>query len=243
MPRIGVITAVVAADSHYLPSLVDSLLAQTLADWQLILAEDGPTESARSWADVDPRIVWLNSASRNGPAAARNLAAARLESDVWRNLDADDWLADGGVLERTVEVFASEPVAYAVGPVVDVADDVSIPFTDAIEPGPIAPGVLYRGWLDRGHRGLVHPTSLAMRTDVFHRYGGYPALPSSEDTAFLLQVSQREPGWYLDRPVTYYRKRLDSITASAAHTDTAATAARIAFIRTACEAVTGPRRP
>lgn len=235
MSRIGVITAVTAADSRYLVTLVDSLLAQTLTDWQLILAEDGPTESARRWADVDPRIVWLNSATRAGPATARNLAATRLDAGLWRNLDADDWLADDGVLERTVEVFTDESIAYAVGPVVDAADDVRVPFADLLEPGPIQPGVLYRGWLDRGHRGLAHPTSLAMRTDVFRRFGGYPELPSSEDTALLLLVSQHETGWYLDRPVTFYRKRPDSMTASPRHTDPAETAARIAFIRNLCD--------
>jgi glycosyltransferase involved in cell wall biosynthesis len=235
--RIGVITAVAAADSRFLPTLVDSLRAQTLTDWQLVIAEDGPTESARSWADVDPRISWLNSDLRTGPAEARNRAVARLDADLLRNLDADDWLADAGVLERTVEVFTHESVAYAVGPVVDVLDDARVPFADLLPAGPIEPGVLYRGWLARGHRGLAHPTSLAMRTDVFRRYNGYPPLPSSEDTALLLQVSQHEPGWYLDRPVTFYRRRPDSITASAWHNDAAATAARVALIRALCDPV------
>lgn len=241
MPRIGVITPVVATDSHYLATLVDSLLAQTLGDWQLIISEDGPTESARGWAETDPRIVWLNSAARNGPAAARNLAATRLEADVWRNLDADDWLADDGVLERTFGAFARECIAYVVGPVVDVLDGVETPFADPFAPGPIEPGVLYRGWLDNAHRGLVHPTSLAMRTDVFRRYGGYPAMRSSEDTALLLLVSQHERGWYLDRPVTFYRKRLGSITTTAGHTDPVETASRLAFIRHVCE--TDPALP
>lgn len=237
MPRIGVITAIGPGDSDYLPGLVDSLRGQAMADWQLILAEDGPTRSAAQWAETDPRIDWINSATRNGPAATRNLASTRLRSAVWRNLDADDWLADDGVLERTLDVFARVDITYCVGPVVDVAEDGRrTTFHSSIPHGLVAPGLLYGAWLAGGQLGAVHPTSLALRTDVFRRYGGYPALPSSEDTALLLRVSQHERGWFLDRPVTLHRVRAGSVTASDGHTDAAGTARRHAFVRSVCGA-------
>ncbi|MEO6886585.1 MAG: glycosyltransferase family 2 protein [Jatrophihabitantaceae bacterium] len=236
MPLISVVTAVGPDDEKYLPTLVDSLKMQRLDDWELVISADGPTTAGRAYAQDDQRITWLNSATQNGPAAARNLALPTVRSPIFRNLDADDWLAGPDVLERTLAAFDHPNIDFVVGPTIDVlADGTERTFEGALRPGRIESGVLYQGWLANNHIGLVHPTTMAVRTSTLWTYGGYPALPSSEDTALLLRISQRTSGWLLDRPVTKHRQRAGSITSTTWHRDEFRSGRRTAFIRRICE--------
>jgi glycosyltransferase involved in cell wall biosynthesis len=81
----------------WLGTAIDSVLAQTLADWELIVWDDGSTDEtvalARGYAD--PRIR-VGVAERNaGLGAARNAAIALARGEWVAFLDQDDlWTAD-----------------------------------------------------------------------------------------------------------------------------------------------------
>jgi glycosyltransferase involved in cell wall biosynthesis len=70
-----------------------SVLAQTVAGWEVIVADDGSADgtAARVAAFDDPRIALVRAPSNRGPAAARNLALERATGDAIAFLDADDW--------------------------------------------------------------------------------------------------------------------------------------------------------
>jgi glycosyltransferase involved in cell wall biosynthesis len=72
---------------------LESVLAQTVADWEVVVADDGSADdtAARVAALADPRIVLVRAARNGGPAAARNLAIARATGAAIAFLDADDW--------------------------------------------------------------------------------------------------------------------------------------------------------
>jgi peptidoglycan/xylan/chitin deacetylase (PgdA/CDA1 family)/SAM-dependent methyltransferase len=72
-----------------------SLQAQTFADWEAVLVDDGSTDGtarlARTLADDDPRIRVLTGTG-SGVGAARNLGLAEARHDRVLFLDADDLL-------------------------------------------------------------------------------------------------------------------------------------------------------
>jgi len=74
---------------------VASVLAQTRADWELVVVDDGSTDEtpdiAERCAAGDPRITVLRR-RHAGPAAARNAGAAAGSAPLLVRLDADDAL-------------------------------------------------------------------------------------------------------------------------------------------------------
>jgi len=238
---ISVITAALAADIQFADRLRDSVLQQTGADWEWVVQEDGPTTAWEALAS-DPRVKVGNHPTAIGPAAARNLAIARTSGDIVRNVDADDELT-GGVLAYTASVFRDHPeVDYLVGPIVDVLDDgAERQFAEVLDPGAISPGTLYQQWLQRAYFGAVHPTAMAARKSVIVKYGGYSALPVSEDTALLLALSQQTTGWFADRPLARHRKRAGSITSRSESMDGRAKELRHRFIQDRCHLLVGSK--
>lgn len=72
---------------------LDSVLAQTVSDWELIVADDASADDtvARVEAYDDSRITLVRAPRNDGPAATRNLALTRVSGDAVAFLDADDW--------------------------------------------------------------------------------------------------------------------------------------------------------
>jgi glycosyltransferase involved in cell wall biosynthesis len=80
----------------YLRSAVDSVFAQTLADWELIIADDGSDEETRTYLgdlQKQPRVqvIWLPHSGN--PAAVRNAAVRQAGGELVAFLDSDDtWM-------------------------------------------------------------------------------------------------------------------------------------------------------
>ena len=77
MPLISIITPVYNA-ARWLPETLASVRAQTLADWEQILVDDGSTDDSvaivEAAAREDARFRLLRTQSNMGPSVARNLA-------------------------------------------------------------------------------------------------------------------------------------------------------------------------
>lgn len=240
---IAVVTAVGPADVGLLSAVHSDLHGQVGVEWQWVVCLDGdasveaPEELAR-----DPRVTVVRTGVRSGPAAARNCAATAVSAPLLRNLDSDDLLGGPDTLQQTVQVFRDVPWAqFMAGPMIDVDESGhEATFGDPLPAGRIDPGVLFRHWEGNDRFGAVHPTSLCLRTDTFFRYGGYPALPGSEDTALLFHINRTEPGWFADFYVTRHWKHSASITASGWFNDPDNRAMRDEFvIRTATADIEG----
>ncbi len=99
-----------------LTETLESVLSQTLSDWEAIIVDDGSTDGtfqiAASFARRDSRIRVLRQENA-GESAARNAAisAARYEWLVF--LDADDWISPS-YLERLVSELQTHPDLDAV---------------------------------------------------------------------------------------------------------------------------------
>lgn len=100
-----------------LPRAVASVLAQTLADLELIIVDDGSSDGTAEWVSglSDPRVVYLPLGSNRGQSVARNagLRAARASLVAYQDSD-DEWVPDK--LAEQVDVLRKEPgVAMVYG--------------------------------------------------------------------------------------------------------------------------------
>jgi glycosyltransferase involved in cell wall biosynthesis len=89
---------------------VDSVLAQTLAAWELIVVDDGSSEETRSFLRGlrDPRVRVLFAEHTGVPAVVRNRAIARARSRYVAFLDSDDrWAPEK--LTRQLALMEASP--------------------------------------------------------------------------------------------------------------------------------------
>jgi glycosyltransferase involved in cell wall biosynthesis len=95
---------------QFLPPAIDSVFAQTLTDWELIIADDGSGEETRAYlrslADPRVRVLWLAHSGR--PSVMLNAALRVARGEYVAFLDSDDlWLPHK--LERQVASLSRHP--------------------------------------------------------------------------------------------------------------------------------------
>lgn len=97
MPRLSIIVPVYNSEK-YLDRCVASILAQDMADFQLLLVDDGSTDGSlalcQAYAAQDGRVQVLHQDNR-GQGAARNAGLAAAQGDYIAFADSDDWLEQG----------------------------------------------------------------------------------------------------------------------------------------------------
>ncbi|MBO5420596.1 MAG: glycosyltransferase [Clostridia bacterium] len=95
----------------YLTQCLDSILAQTLTDYEVILVDDSSPdrcpEICDSYAEKYPTIVKVIHQENKGAAAARNAALSVAKGDYIFFIDSDDYL-----VEDCVEVLLSKAIEF-----------------------------------------------------------------------------------------------------------------------------------
>jgi teichuronic acid biosynthesis glycosyltransferase TuaG len=121
MPKISIITPIYADTSHkvdWLNEMIESVQAQTLTDWEMILIND---KSPLSLDDIkvrhanDARLRWFENAKNFGPAMTRNTAVALAEAECILPLDSDDMLADNEALENLYDAWLMDTTKTIYG--------------------------------------------------------------------------------------------------------------------------------
>lgn len=94
MPKISIITPVYNTE-RYVAQCIESIIGQTFTDWELILVDDGSTDSSGkicdAYATKDPRIRVIHKPN-SGVADSRNVAIAEAQGELLGFVDADDWI-------------------------------------------------------------------------------------------------------------------------------------------------------
>jgi glycosyltransferase involved in cell wall biosynthesis len=179
----------------WLRAAVDSVLAQTHRDWELLLADDGseaPTrEYLRALARSDERRVRVIFREHCGnPPAVRNAALREARGEYVAFLDSDDlWLP--GKLERQLGSLRARPGrewSYTAAVMVDRAGEPlagrSFPYP-AVRDGWIADSLL------RGEAAVTQSSALVRRAAI-ECIGGYPEdLPVCGDYELFVRLALR----------------------------------------------------
>jgi hypothetical protein len=174
---------------EFLPEAIESVLAQTLADFELIVIDDGSTDSTpqilASCAARDSRIV-VHRQVNHGRAAALNRGVALTTAPLIARLDADD-LAMPGRLERQREFLAEHESIAVVGGAVMFIDGNGRPFARWQYPltdTEIRDALAYT-------TPIAHP-AVMLRKDVFQAVGGYRSIfGDADDVDLWLRIAER----------------------------------------------------
>ena len=94
MPKVSIIVPVYKAEK-YLNRCIDSILAQTFIDWELLLIDDGSPDKSGEICDEyskkDQRIKVFHK-SNGGVSSARNLGLDYVKGQWITFIDADDYI-------------------------------------------------------------------------------------------------------------------------------------------------------
>lgn len=94
LPKISIIVPVYNMEK-YLRQCVDSILAQTFKDWELLLIDDGSKDSSAAicdeYAAVDSRIRVIHK-ENGGLADTRNMGIEMATAPLIGFIDSDDWV-------------------------------------------------------------------------------------------------------------------------------------------------------
>ena len=101
--------------ADYLDQCMESIVAQTFSDFEVLVIDDGSTDSTgerfRRWADLDGRISYLRKPN-GGVSPSRNLGIELARGAYLAFVDPDDWL-DARYLEKLHEAAEREGAVFA----------------------------------------------------------------------------------------------------------------------------------
>lgn len=179
-----------------LRAAIDSVLAQTYRDFELIVVDDGSTDdTAEILQSYGPDIQVLRQANA-GVSAARNTGVRSAKGDFIAFLDSDDrWLPDK--LGVQVDFFASYPDA-----VICQTEEIWIRNGKRVNPKKVhqkPSGHIFKASLALC---LVSPSAVMLRKALFDEIGGFDeTLPACEDYDLWLRVSARYSVHLLQTPL------------------------------------------
>lgn len=239
-PLVSFLTTVYGTED-YLPATIESVLAQTSPDWEMVVVDNGMSpavaEIVARYADDDRiRLVRQeNRGYRGGVTAAAEAASGRYFSV----LDSDDKIMPSFV-SVMAGVIAAEPGIGAVG-----CD--AVQFDDAgqahLPAGYLASlGVRWqpryatkRLTLSDALAGVIPYYTGIVRRDAWHQTGGYAAHDPDVDESVViwLRLVQLYDVRLISAPLAWYRIRNNSLSRDPAKKEAFEQALITAFTRTA----------
>lgn len=208
-PKISVITPAYNV-APYIGECLESVLAQTLSDWEVLIVDDASTDDTVAVVQrylSDPRIRLLQNPQNMGPSDTRNRALDTAQGEWVAVVDADDWIAPERFekLLHFAESYGAEMVAdlqvyqTAWGSVYQVS------WATYAKP-PKAPRSYSIEEMIKAHPSFKPLLRLAFLNEQQIRYQS--AIRISEDYAFFIEVLLKGGRFaLLPEPMYYYRVR------------------------------------
>jgi glycosyltransferase involved in cell wall biosynthesis len=197
---------------RFIAAAIDSVLAQTFTDWELLIIDDGSSDGtpaiAGRYVERDARIH-LTRQANSGVTVARNTAIRRARGRYVAFLDSDD-LWPPGKLERQVGAFDAHPDAAFIYTGYVLMNEDGTP-RRTVRPDRRWQGDIHRKlWLEDNE--ILGPTVM-VATAMLSRVGLFDeALKGAENLDLRLKLSKLGPVFYVDDALYRYRKHADTLT-------------------------------
>lgn len=186
-PLFSIVTPVYEPPVDVLQEMIDSVLAQTFDDWELVLVDDvSPSEAVRDVlrraAEHDQRITVIERAENGRIVAASNDAVDAANGEFVVLVDHDDLLTEDA-LQTVADAVADEPEVDYLYSDEDKIDANGAEY-DAFRKPDWSPERL-RGQMYTGHLSV-------MRTELVRRVGAFRAgFDGSQDHDLALRVTEQ----------------------------------------------------
>ena len=185
----------------YLPAAIRSVFAQTEADWELLLLDDGSTDGSLEIARSvrDPRVRMLSEGTNHGVGHRLNQAAALASAEILIRMDADDVMHPRR-LELQLAALEADPAADLVCSPAWVIDERGrISGRTGGQPIGADPALfLFHD------RVIVHPT-VAARREWARANPYHAALGRLEDKELFARTHPESKFVKLAEPLLFYR--------------------------------------
>ena len=199
--KVSVVMAVYNA-LPYLDQALNSVLAQTCDDLEVIAVDDGSRDGSleylRNVSDRRLRVVALP--SRGGQGVARNIGIELSSSEYVAFMDADD-VSLPTRLEHQMEYLNRNPDLGAAGTLVKYCTRMGR--TGFAPPLPLDHNSI-RADLMAGRHAIVNAT-LMLRAGILKDLGGYRIAEGGEDWDFLLRLTEATRVTNLNEILYLYR--------------------------------------
>lgn len=201
MPKVSVLIPVFN-NEKYLKRAVDSILCQTYSDFELIIIDDGSSDSSFQILSMysDARLKIYSRANR-GMVATRNELIALSSGDLVAIMDADD-ISHPRRIAAQVEFLEANPDVGAVGTrgrFIDPDGDDLADFNDCLTHDQITQALMATAL------GIINPSSMIRRA-VLADVGSYRSeFTYSDDLDMWLRIGEKYELRNIDEVLLSYR--------------------------------------
>ena len=189
--------------AHFLYEVIESVLAQTHHDFEIIVVDDGSTDSTAEVAARYPDVRYVRQPNR-GVATARNTGLRESKGEYLVFLDADDHLLPAALEIGLNSLKAHPECAFVFGNCRYIAADGSV------LPTPHQRCVEGESYLALLHDCFIWTPGLVMhRRTVLESIAGFDtslSLRNGEEYELYLRIAEKFPIHYYNETIVEYRQ-------------------------------------
>lgn len=207
MPKVSILTPAYNS-AKYLPETIESVLAQTFQDFEMIIVDDGSTDNTKEVVEAyvknypgKIRYIYQQNA---GPAAARNTAIKNSTGEYLALLDSDDlWFPNR--LEEGVKILDTHPeVGLVHSRTKRVIGDIEM--GGSVRQTKYLSGMIYTNLILR--KAHISCLTALFRRKCIEDVGIFDEARECigvEDRELWLRISKKYPVYFIDKDLGIYR--------------------------------------
>ena len=194
-------------NAEFLPAAIESVLGQSCVDWELLVCDDGSTDTSRqviSRYNGDPRIKYSQNETNKGLISTLNSLIPESRASYIGTLDSDDVLASDAI-EVMLRAHTENPTATLIYSQYGFFDKnmVKIREGSCREVSPRS-SILTD---DCAIHFRTFKKSFALKIDCFD-----PAMKHAEDKDFMYKLEEQGPVIFVDQELYRYRLLEESMS-------------------------------
>ena len=189
----------------YILRAVESVLAQTYKDFELIVVDDGSTDnSLLIIQNIDDSRIKIINQLNQGVGSARNTGISNANSAWVALLDADDAWAEDHLMEINNIVSSYPQSGMVATKILELNTDENI---DAVIKNSLSK-IYAIDYFDEASKkiGVVHSSSVSINKEVFKNIGGFSDKKMGEDLEYWAKVALSYPVAISEKTTACYFK-------------------------------------